>query len=101
MKKTWEINEFVFNDREAAKDYLVKLCADDPQEYYNNADLWSSFEEWLQKEHKIFFCDWWLAFVRGNAPKIVNAVSLFRMFLPHYWEEVAEDVVDDFMCEEE
>lgn len=101
MKKTWEINEFVFNDREAAKEYLVKLCADDPREYYNNADLWGSFEEWLLKMQNKTFYDWWMDFIKGNASDIIDAVSLFRMFLPRYWRETAEDVVDDFMCEED
>lgn len=101
MKKTWEINEFSFNDREAAKKYLIKLCADDPCEYYHNADLWSSFEEWLWKMHRKSFYDWWLDFTRGNASNIIDAVSLFRMFLPRYWGKTAEDVVDDFMYEGE
>ena len=101
MKKYWKINGNCFSNREEAKEYLITLCANDPEEYYNNADLWDSFEEWLQEKHKIFYCDWWVDFTKGNASRIIDAVSLFRMFLPDYWEITAEDVVDAFMCEEE
>ena len=101
MKKYWEINGNYFSNREEAKKYLITLCTNDPEEYYNNADLWNSFEEWLKEKHKILYYDWWIDFTKGNASRIIDAVSLFRMFLPYYWEITAEDVVDDFMCEEE
>ena len=101
MKKYWEINGNYFSNREEAKKYLITLCTNDPEEYYNNADLWDSFKEWLQEKHKILYYDWWIDFTKGNASRIIDAVSLFRMFLPYYWEITAEDVVDDFMCEEE
>lgn len=39
MKKYWEINGNYFSNREEAKKYLITLCANDPEEYYNNADL--------------------------------------------------------------
>lgn len=51
-------------------------------------------------QNKTFY-DWWMDFIKGNASDIIDAVSLFRMFLPRYWRETAEDVVDDFMCEED
>lgn len=101
MKKIWSIDDKEFTNREEAKEYLITLCTNNPEEYYNNADLWNSFKEWLQEQYKIFYYDWWVDFTKGNASRIIDAVSLFRMFLPYYWETTAEDVMDDFMCEEE
>lgn len=101
MKKYWLIDGNTFFVRDNAKEFLAVEWNRDPEKYLRNEDIASYFNNYLC-ENKYYCLDSWLLKTsRATETQLKEMQNTVKQFFADFLDEVIENVVDDWLVEEE
>lgn len=101
MEKCWEIDGNQFFDREEAKEYLAIKWNRKPARYLNDEDIVSYFNDYLDEHKKYLLKDWLLELANATETQLKEKQDFFKQFLAEFFDAIIDDVVNDWLVEED
>lgn len=101
MKKYWLIDGNAFFVRDNAKEFLAIEWSRDPEKYLRNENIASCFNNYLCENKNYCLDSWLLKMSRATEIQLEEIQNIFKQFLVEFLDNVIEDVVDDWLVEEE